>query len=119
LIYFQQNFDRILARELGKLVEEKIRQAIKDGEFDNLKSIGKPLNLDTYFAPPADLRVGYSLLKSNNFAPEEVEILKEISQLKEKINGCRDEIEKTQLTALRNQKTLALSIILERNKQKR
>ena len=30
---------------LEKSVEEKIRQAIADGEFDNLAGAGKPLNL--------------------------------------------------------------------------
>jgi hypothetical protein len=100
-------------------VEEQIRQAILRGEFDNLEGAGKPLNLDDYFAAPEDARVGYSVLKSNNFIPEEIDRLKEIGDLKEKIKTCADADEKKLLNKILNEKTLALSIILERNKRKR
>lgn len=89
------------------------------GEFDNLEGQGKPLNLDAYFATPEDLRVGYSVLKSNKFVPEEVDRLKEIGVLKEKLKNCADEEEKKRLVKLLNEKTLALTLILERNKRKR
>ena len=88
------------------------------GEFDNLEGKGKPLNLDAYFATPEDLRVGYSVLKSNKFVPEEVDRLKEIGALKEKIKNCTSEEEKKKLTKLLNEKQLALTMILERNKRK-
>ncbi len=100
-------------------VEEQIRQAILRGEFDNLEGAGKPLNLDDYFATPEDVRVGYSVLKSNNFVPEEVDRLNEIRLLKEEIKNCLDDDEKKQLTKILNEKTLALALILERNKRKR
>ncbi len=104
---------------LEKIIEEKILEAIANGEFDNLEGTGKPINLDDYFATPEDLRVGQALLKSNKFVPEEVDLLKEIGQLKEKNNDCQDEAEKAKLTNLLNEKTLALTIILERNKRKK
>ena len=104
---------------LNKFVEELIEKAIADGEFDNLKGKGKPLDLTAYFNTPAEFRVGYSLLKSNKFVPEEIELLKEIGFLKEKINDCRDEILKQKLTKQLNEKNLALSIIIERNKRRR
>jgi Domain of unknown function (DUF1992) len=100
-------------------VEEQIRQAILRGEFDNLEGAGKPLNLDDYFATPEDVRVGYSILKSNNFVPEEVDRLSEIRLLKEELKNSTDEDEKKQLTKILNEKTLALALILERNKRKR
>ena len=59
---------------LKKSIEEKIRQAIANGEFDNLAGAGKPLNFDDYFNTLEDVRMGYSVLKSNNFAPEEVKL---------------------------------------------
>ncbi|CAN5680986.1 hypothetical protein BH24ACI1_BH24ACI1_26200 [soil metagenome] len=37
---------------LEKSVEEKIRQAIANGEFDNLAGAGKLLNFDDYFNTP-------------------------------------------------------------------
>jgi hypothetical protein len=65
-----------------KLAEEKIREAMANGEFDNLAGRGKPIDHSAYFAAPADVRLGYSMLKSSGFVPEEVEILKEIEALK-------------------------------------
>jgi len=103
---------------LEKFVEEKIKQAIEAGEFDNLKGMGKPLDLDEYFNVPAEVRAGYSLLKSNNFVPEEVEILKEIGLLREKIEICADAEKKRALTKTFNEKSLALRLMPERNRRK-
>ncbi|MBX7172864.1 MAG: DUF1992 domain-containing protein [Pyrinomonadaceae bacterium] len=104
---------------LEKIIEEKILEAIANGEFDNLEGAGKPLNLDDYFATPEDVRVGHSLLKSNKFVPLEVDLLKEIGELKEKVKDCPNENEKAKLSKLLNERTLALTIILERNKRKK
>jgi hypothetical protein len=102
---------------LEKIIEEKILAAMANGEFENLEGRGKPLNLDDYFATPEDVRVGHSLLKSNKFVPQEVDLLKEIGDLKEKLKVCGDETERTKLNKLFNERTLALTIILERNKR--
>ena len=101
---------------LGKLIDKQIEEAIERGEFDNLECAGKPLDLDAYLAAPPDMRMGYSVLKSNKFVPEEIDRLKEIGQLKEKLAACTDESEKAKLNKTLNEKQLALSIILERNK---
>lgn len=103
---------------LEKIIEEKIQKAIENGEFDNLEGKGKPLNLDEYFAAPEDVRVGYSMLKSNKFVPPEVELMNEIGVLKEKIEANGDRDNKQKLTKMLNEKTLALTIIMERNRRK-
>lgn len=104
---------------IEKFIEEKIRKAIDAGEFDNLKGAGKPLNLDAYFNTPEDIRLGYTLLKNNEFLPGEVELLKEIGMLREKLKDCADDAERQILTKNLNEKALALTIILERNKRKK
>ena len=104
---------------LEKVLEEQIQRAMSEGKFDNLKGAGKPLNFDDYFAAPEDIRVGYTLLKNNDFVPPEIELLKEIGILREKINNCPDESEKKALTKNLNEKSLALTLILERNKRKK
>ncbi len=103
---------------LEKVLEEQIQRAISEGKFDNLKGAGKPLNLDDYFATPEEIRVGYTMLKNNDFVPQEVELLKEIGILREKIKDCTDEDEKKILNKNLNEKSLALSMILERNKRR-
>lgn len=103
---------------LHKIIEEQIKTAMEAGEFDNLEGAGKPLDLDAYFNTPEDFRVGYSVLKSSKFVPEEVERLKEIGELKEKLKNCRDEEEKRKINKILNERNLALSLLLERNKRK-
>jgi hypothetical protein len=103
----------------GLSIEDQIRRAIEAGDFDNLEGKGKPLNLDAYFAAPEDVRMGYAMLKSNDFVPEEVARLKEIAELREKIEACTDEDIKKTLTKTLQEKNIALSLILERNKRKR
>lgn len=100
----------------GRLIEEQIREAMERGEFDNLEGAGQPLNLDAYFATPQDLRVGYSVLKSNKFLPEEVERMKEIGELKEKIKTCASDDEKIKLNKILQEKQLAFTMLMERNK---
>ena len=104
---------------LEKVLEEQIQRAMSEGKFDNLRGAGKPLNLDDYFATPEDIRVGYTLLKNNEFVPPEIELLKEIGILREKIKNCTDENERKILNKNLHEKSLALTLILERNKRKR
>ena len=104
---------------LEKVLEEQIQRAIAEGKFDNLKGAGKPLNLDDYFAAPEDQRAGYTLLKNNDFVPPEIELLKEIGSLREEIKNSTDEAGKKKLNKILNEKSLALTLILERNKRKK
>lgn len=67
--YFGKRFD--------DLVGELIREAEAQGKFDNLPGQGKPLNLeDNPYV--GDRAMGYHLLKSNGYAPREIELVKEI-----------------------------------------
>lgn len=102
-----------------KLIDKLIQEAIARGEFDNIEGRGKPLDLDAYFAAPEDLRMGYSVLKSNKFVPEEVDRLREIGELREKIATCTDEAKRSQMLKILRDRELSLSIVLERNKRKR
>lgn len=64
-----------------RIAEGKIREAINNGELDNLPNRGRPLDLDDYFKLPPELRMAYSVLKSAGCVPEEVEVLNEIARL--------------------------------------
>ena len=103
---------------IEKAIEQIIREGMARGDFDNLKGKGKPLNLDDYFNTPEDVRMGFSILKSNDFVPEEVERLKEIAEVREKLKTATDPEEKQALEKSLRDKTLALSLILEKNKRK-
>jgi len=118
ILFCRTIFGEEINMALGNFIEEQIKKAIEAGEFDNLEGTGKPLDLDTYFNTPEDLRMGYSVLKSAKIVPEEVHRLKEIGELKEKIKTLADEDEKRKLTKILNEKTLALTLLLERSKRK-
>jgi DnaJ family protein C protein 28 len=64
-------------RRYYNYVEEQIRDAQERGDFDRLPGSGKPLDLASdYYA--GDRAQGYRLLKSNGYAPFEIELAKEI-----------------------------------------
>ena len=95
-------------------IEQKIREAMERGEFDDLAGKGKPLDLDAYFNTPEDLRMAYSILKSNEFVPEEVEIFREIAELQTKLETTTDETERNDLSRRVGERRLALRLLLER-----
>ena len=63
-----------------KIIEERIQQSIKKGEFDNLPGAGKPLNLEDFSNVPEELRMAYKILKNADCLPPEIELKKEIVQ---------------------------------------
>jgi hypothetical protein len=99
-----------------RLIEEKIREAMENGEFDNLPGKGKPLDLESYFATPADVRLGYSVLKSAGCVPVEVELRNEIESLKERLSACQDEYKWKALNQEIESKTLKLSLLMDSNR---
>lgn len=104
---------------IEKFVEEQVRKAIEAGEFDNLPGKGKPIDLRAYFETPEDLRMAYSILKSNNFVPEEVELLREIDALKKRLESCSDEEQKNRLKKEITDRDLAFKMLLEKPGRRR
>ncbi|MEW5909590.1 MAG: DnaJ family domain-containing protein [Thermodesulfobacteriota bacterium] len=77
-----------------KIVEERIKKAIKEGEFENLPGSGKPLNLDDDQFVPEDLRLAYKILKNADCVPPEIELKKEIAKTEDLLAGMKDTKEK-------------------------
>jgi hypothetical protein len=100
-------------------IEEKLKEAMARGEFDNLPGTGKPLDLEAYFNTPADLRMAFAILKSNEFVPVEVEIFKEIGEFEERIRSCSDDDERATLNALREERRLKLALLLDNRRSGR
>ena len=74
-----------------KIVEERIRQSQKNGDFDNLPGAGKPLNLEDLSRIPEDLRLAYKMLKNADCVPPELEIKKEIRSTESLLENLTDE----------------------------
>ena len=102
---------------IEKFIDERVRKAMDDGEFDNLPGKGKPLDLRAYFETPEDLRMAYSILKSNNFVPEEVEILKEIDALKKRLDASVDEEQRSRIKKEIIDKSYAFNMLIEKRRR--
>jgi hypothetical protein len=86
-----------------KLAEDRIEEAMANGEFDHIPGTGMPLDLAEYFALPAAERAGAMLLKNANVIPPEVQLLKEIAELEKAMS----EFEQTHVTDDKNGNTEA------------
>jgi len=75
---------------IDKLAEGRIREAQQRGEFDDLPSAGKPLELDDDSLIPEDLRAAYRLLKNAGYLPPELQINKEIKEAEQLLACVRD-----------------------------
>jgi|SRR5579884_1216518 len=82
---------------LRKLAEEKIRQAMDEGLFDNLPGKGKPLALDDDSGVPEELRLSFKILKNAGCLPVELEVRKEIYSLRQLLNTAVDETTRKEL----------------------
>jgi hypothetical protein len=78
----------------GKLAENRIMEAMKAGEFDNLRGKGQPLNLEEDSHIPPELRMAYKILKNADCLPPELELRKEVTQLQDLVASLPDEAEK-------------------------
>lgn len=79
---------------LERIAEERIREALQRGEFENLPGRGKPLKLEDDQHIPEDLRLAFKVLKNANCLPPELELKKEIRSAEELLGKLTDEGEK-------------------------
>ncbi|UCG11280.1 MAG: DUF1992 domain-containing protein [Deltaproteobacteria bacterium] len=79
---------------MERIAEERIREAVQRGEFDNLSGSGKPLKLKDDLHIPDDLRLAYKILKNADCLPPELELKKEIRCTEELLGQISDEGEK-------------------------
>ena len=77
-----------------KIVEERIRQAQKKGEFDNLPGSGKPLKFEDDCYIMEELRLAYKILKNADCIPPEIELKKEINRMEDLLFKMDDTAEK-------------------------
>ncbi|MBK8976893.1 MAG: DUF1992 domain-containing protein [Planctomycetes bacterium] len=72
------------------IAETRIREAIARGELRDLPGAGRPLELEDLSRVPAELRAAYILLKSQGFAPAELELRRDVLRLRDLLAACND-----------------------------
>jgi DnaJ-like protein len=102
-----------------RIAEQRLRQAIADGEFDNLPNAGRPIDLEEYFSWPEPVRMAYGLLKSANCAPIEVELFKEIAALESALAAATDAAAADALRRRIGGRRIELAIKIERARTQR
>jgi hypothetical protein len=96
-----------------RIAENRIREAMQNGAFDNLPGAGKPIDLEGYFTLPEHLRVAFSILKNAHCVPAEVELLHEIATLEQQLSAAPEEHRPEIRPALTGRRT-QLAVVLER-----
>jgi len=94
-----------------KIAEQRIKEALENGEFDNLPGRGEPLKLEDDSRVPEDLRMAYKVLKNADCLPPELELRKEIRQMEDLLESIPDEKEKYRQIKNINFKIMKLNLM--------
>jgi hypothetical protein len=94
-----------------KIVEQRIKEAMDKGEFDNLPGKGRPVPLEDDSHVPEDLRLAYKLLKNADCLPPELLEKKEIFQMEDMLATIPDEKERYKLIRKINFKIMKLNVM--------
>ncbi len=98
---------------LAFIAEQKIRQAIENGELKTSGWKNKPLKLDDDHLVPDDLKMAYKILKNAGYLPPEIETRKEITRLEQLIAATEDEHQRLQ--QMRKLSVLLMKVDASRN----
>lgn len=101
---------------LQQVAEQKIRAAIARGELDNLSLQGQPIRQDDDGLVPAELRMGYKFLKNAGVLPEELQLKKELLELKDLLACCQEEGRREQLQQRLSARQLRYDLLLEKRR---
>ena len=94
-----------------KIAEQRIREALERGEFDDLPGRGEPLTFEDDSRVPEDLRLAYKLLKNADCLPPELALKKEIRQMEDMLESIPDEKEKYRQIKQINYKIMKLNMM--------
>jgi hypothetical protein len=109
LISFDLRCEALLGSYL-KIVEQRIKEALEKGEFDDLPGKGKPLALEDDSHIPEDLRIAYKILKNADCLPPEIQERKEIMQMEDMLASIPDDLERYKLIKKINYRIMKLNM---------
>ncbi len=98
----------------SRMAEEKIKQAIRDGELDDLPGKGKKQELEDLSAIPEDMRTSYLMMKNSGYLPDEVRLQKELISLQEMMDLAKDPEQKEGYRKQLSEKEIQLRMLMEK-----
>ncbi|PKO54150.1 MAG: DUF1992 domain-containing protein [Betaproteobacteria bacterium HGW-Betaproteobacteria-21] len=93
------------------LAEQRIADAIRRGELDNLPGAGRPLVFDDELFVSGEQRMINRVLKNAGFTPPEVRLRKELADLREALARNPDDEQRTLLQRELNMVLLRLGAL--------
>ena len=100
---------------LQRMAEQRILEAQRNGEFDDLPGKGKPLELEDLSWVPQDLRISYKVLKNAHVLPPEAELLRDVHTLEDLLKHVEDEGERKALAKSIQWKIIRLDMLKRRS----
>lgn len=97
-----------------KIAEQRIREAVEKGEFDNLEGRGRPIVFEDETWIPEDLRTAYRILRNAGCLPQELELRKEVINLRGLLETIDDDKERVKKIRELNFKLMKLNELRKR-----
>ncbi|MEK4236803.1 DnaJ family domain-containing protein [Paenibacillus sp. FSL H7-0714] len=72
------------------LVEQRIQESMRNGEFGDLPGHGKPMELEDLSGVPEELRMSFKIMKNSGLVPEEVSLRAECITLEGLLAACHN-----------------------------
>jgi len=101
-----------------RIADQKIREAQREGQFDNLPGQGRPIDLKEYFSIAGEWRMAYDLLKKSGVMPGEMQLKKEIEQLEQQLRAESKEAIAELLKRDLAFKRIELELMMEKRRQR-
>ncbi len=100
---------------IERLAEQRILEAQRKGEFNDLAGKGQPLQLEDHSDVPDDLRMAYHVLKNAHVLPPEAELMKDIRIIEDLLKHVEDGGERKALAKSLQWKMIRLDILKRRS----
>lgn len=97
-----------------QLIERRIEEAQRRGDFDRLRGRGRPLQLPDLSDVPPELRSSYILLDTHGFIPPELEARKAWLRLEDLLAAATESTERDRLRAEARRAQLRYRMLVER-----
>lgn len=98
----------------ARIAEERIKEAMERGEFDDLPGKGRPLKLDDDAMVPEDMRMAFKICKNSGCLPPELQMRQEITGLRQLIETMDDGEERAAKVRELNLKLLRFNVAAKR-----
>ena len=100
---------------VDELIKQWVKRAEQSGELKKNPLHGKPLKMnDGYLDTPEEVRMAYKILKNAGYLPAEVQAVKDLAGLRQRLNGCADEEKRRELRVKIANAQQKVAMMLER-----